>query len=530
MPPGSEAGYGFMGSTFEISTYKGKKFAHNGGGTVFVYGRDQFTPLLTVSGSNNISQFGASFFPGAGMIRSARIFRPTGLTPEGKPIYPDPKEAPPVLDGTGPMKAYGNWLDVWPSFQSDWHEFYAIASLPNPIDGGRLDGGGEDGIYRFTHEGNIRWRYRRAAVFYALKAPLAKIGDLYGALRIAGEAELPPEHGGEIVAIGCYRGYFGFLDEDGLFIDQVGYDNGRGPSPNFDVFYIENFSGYFFKHPKTGKVYLFCGDVDGRILELDGWNKIRRFDGRLTITEPQFEAANAARTGAGTGGGPAALTVTAGQPKETQLSSITLDETHKAWVGLGYDANNLYATFIVPDSSPWQNSSTDWHYLFKGGDAVDIQLGAFYNGAEKRKPQPGDVRVMIAPGTAPGTAGQDKCVAVAMWLSVPSGMTRQPQLYKSPTGEESFDRVALLTDVTCKAHKQGGGYRLEVAIPWSSLGWAVPTAHAQFQGDVGVLLSDASGTRTTLRRYLFNQDTGITNDIPNEVRVNITNWGVLKFE
>ena len=60
---------------------------------------------------------------------------------------------------------------------------------------------------------------------------------------------------------------------------------GRPPPLDFQTFYISNFSGYFFRHPKNGKVYLFCGDVDGRILELQGWEKIKKFEGSpLTVT------------------------------------------------------------------------------------------------------------------------------------------------------------------------------------------------------------------------------------------------------
>src|SRR5262249_50987805 len=160
-------------------TYQGRKFAYNAHGGVFAYGRDQFKPLLAIPGSPNIAQFGGSFWPGAAFIQNSRIFRPTVLTKDGVPIYPDPQDAPAVLTRNGPMTAYANWNDVWPSLQSDWNEFYACASLPR---GGALDGAGQDGIYRFARNGDIRWRYARTAIFYALKAPLAKTGDLFGAL------------------------------------------------------------------------------------------------------------------------------------------------------------------------------------------------------------------------------------------------------------------------------------------------------------------------------------------------------------
>lgn len=71
-----------------------------------------------------------------------------------------------------------------------------------------MDGAGMDGINRFNREGNIRWCYGRTVVFFGLKTPLAKNGDLYGALRILGQVQLPKENGVEIVGIGVYRGYF----------------------------------------------------------------------------------------------------------------------------------------------------------------------------------------------------------------------------------------------------------------------------------------------------------------------------------
>ena len=568
--PGSEAGYGWMGATFEIARYGGKTFALNGNGGIFAVEGDRFRPIeyigmaypdmpgakqgspvawidangdglvqaseVRVAGGgglyNNICQFGATFYPGAGIIKGGKLFRPSGLTPEGFPIYPKPEEAESIFTGKGPMTAYGNWMDVWPSLQSDWKEFYAIASLPR---GGALDGAGMDGIYRFDRNGNIRWRYSRTAVFYALKSPLAKMGDLYGALRIAGEAELPKVHGGEIVGIGVYRGYFGFLNEDGLFIDQVGYDNGCGPTPNFDTFFIENFSGYFFKHPKSGKVYLFCGDVDGRILELQGWKQIHRLlDSTLTVTDAQYQAVLAAAAGTGGVSAKAPLTVLAATPaldgslngwKEKMLRSIELDETHKALVGLAYDAQCLYARFAVQDATPWQNAGTDWRYLFKGGDAVDIQLGAVNATPEaRRKTQPGDVRVMIGPGADHGFT------VVGMWSKTPPGMAKEPQRYQSPVGEENFERVAQLKGVTCTLQRTADGYTLEAAIPWSELGITPPAKNAQLQGDIGVLLSDGSGVRTTGRRYLFNQETTITNDVPSEVRVESGLWGGVVFE
>ena len=88
----------------------------------------------------------------------------------------------------------------------------------------------------------------------------------------------------------------------------------------------------------------------------------------------------------------------------------------------------------------------------------------------------------------------------------------------------------MLKQARCRLERQTDGYTLEIALPWTELGIGVPAKHTSLRGDVGVLLSDGSGTRTTGRRYLFNAETTIINDIPSEVRVMSANWGTLSFE
>ena len=570
MVPGSEQGYGFMGATMQTAMVGARKIGYNGHGALFVAEGDRWKPffylgsgfdairalkpalpysesyrwrdanadglmqaaeVVPVEGSyeNNIAQFGGTLWPGGVFIKGKRIYRPQGMGADGLPLYPEPKDAPRVLSGEGEAATFSNWLDVWPSLGSDWKDFYAISSRPSPINPGYRSGGGDDGVMRFTRDGQIKWRYRRVAIDFAPQAPLARIGDLFGALRIAGEIQTAGA--GEIVGIGLYRGYFGFLNEDGLFVDQIGYDGGRGPAPNFDVFYIENFSGYFFRNSKNGKVYLFAGDVDGRILELQGWDSLRRFEGESVSVAPEQYAQVVAgeQTGATAVG---SLAVVQGAPKldgdlagwdKAAVAEIALDETRTAKGRLAYDERNLYAIVKVPDASPWQNSADDWRYLFKGGDAVDIQLGAAWNGEGKRDAQAGDVRVMIAPDDQGG------CRVVAMWSKVGAGQQTAPFVYKSPTGQESFERVALLENAVCRVQKDANEYVLTIALPWSELNLKAPEKFAALAGDIGILESDAGGTRTTSRRYLFNSDTTIINDIPSEVRVQSYNWGTLIF-
>lgn len=524
--------YGFMGATLQISRYMGRTFAYNANGTVLSWDRNEFKPLVEVGPNmvNNIFQFGGTFFPGASCIRGKSVFRPQGLTKEGVPVYPEPAKATPILSGNGPMTRYSNWMDVWPSLESNWKEFYAIASLPDTKLGGIPDGGGGDGIYRFKPDGEILWRYPRVKVFYAVKDQrLAGDGDLMGAVRIAGLVQMPRDKGGEIVAIGCYRGYFGLVSGDGLFIDKISDDKGKGLPPDFDTFFIENFSGYFFKHPKTGKVYLFCGDVDGRILELQGLDGIRNTDGGpVVIADADVKrmadgraAAQSARAQDGVGPLKVARVEAPPAPDASSIPGgtmrrIALDETRTAEAGLCCDGKNLYGVFRVDDPSPWKNGSTDWKMLFKGGDAVDVQLGD--------KDGRALVRIFAAPG---GNDGEP--LIVGMWPAALKGMAPASQLYKSPVGQEIFQRVAKPDGASVSVSKGESGYTVVVAVPWASLGIDPPAAGTVMRGDLGILFSDPSGARTIRRVYIFNRETSIVDDVPSEVRLAPKSWGEVGF-
>ncbi|MCC7519450.1 MAG: hypothetical protein IT578_09725, partial [Verrucomicrobiae bacterium] len=506
---GTEYRYAFMGQTFEIATYQGRKFAYDGHGGVYAYGDNQFKPLSHVGqafrglpgmtrekcrreiGPNasavwrdkngdgrfsddevrmiegmsllpNIAQFGGTFFPGAKFILGRKIFAPQRLDDHGAPVYPEPEDAPPILTGDGPMRDVKNWVDVLPSLRDDWRSFYAIAS----VGGGPTKGDGKtEGIYKFNQAGDILWRYAPVAVGFGLSKNLSKPGELFGALRIAGEIELPAENGGEIVGIGCYRGVFGFLTEDGLFVDQFGTDVGYGPNPDFNTLFIENFNGYFFRHAKNGKVYLFTGATDGRIIELSGWEKIRRLAPVKVEVTAEQHAAVVHALAAAKRGTEAMIQLTVaprakgwGAPAEMDLGNDRF-----AQVSLAYDAGHLYARFVVEDPTPWRNAAKDWRYDFKGGDSVDLQLGA--NRPAKQKAGhgflPGDVRIWIAPDSNP-----DGFHAVALWKRVAEGMAKESFTYHSPVAQETFERVELLKDARVTVAKTAAGYTVEATIPW----------------------------------------------------------------
>ena len=555
---------GFGGNTFQFATIGGKKFATDGGGGLYAVGRDEFRPLWYLGGRDGILN---EFFPnddfwgtsyrwqdanadsliqtgeveritGEGLIRRMRgygmhdicpegslflggkLYRPTGLSPAGVPLYPKPADAPAI--GCDALKGYHR-IDTVPSLGTDFKEFYSLAS--EKYDGKTRDGVGKQGLYKFVNGGEVLWRYSRVAIDFATKSMPARSGDLFGALRVAGQAALPENNGGEIVAISSYWGYYSLVSGDGLFLGDVGQDMRRGPKPSHEQTYVENFSGFFFRHPKTGKLYLFGGDIDGRIWEITGWDTIQRIAPTpVMVTDEQHRQVVAAvEKKAAATARPTSLAVTPGLPAADAATAarIDLDEAGETRVALGHDAERLHAVFQVPDASPWKNTSNDWRYAFKGGDALDIQVGL---GEEAKPVQPGDVRIVIAPA-----ATEQGFVAFGMWPKVAGGVAKEPQLYKSPVREVPFERVALLPAAACAVEKTGAGYVAKVSVPWKELGLAAPTGGTTLRGDVGVLVSDDGGQRTVLRRFLFNQNTAITMDAPTEAEIEPQYWGLLKF-
>jgi hypothetical protein len=66
-------------------------------------------------------------------------------------------------------------------------------------------------------------------------------------------------------------------------------------------------------------------------------------------------------------------------------------------------------------------------------------------------------------------------------------------------------------------------------VPLAELGLK-PVPGTALRGDLGVIFSDAGGSRNALRAYRFNSDTAIVNDIPSEARLQPAQWGAVRVE
>ncbi len=95
----------------------------------------------------------------------------------------------------------------------------------------------------------------------------------------------------------------------------------------------------------------------------------------------------------------------------------------------------------------------------------------------------------------------------------------------------SMDYVDVIPDAQIKVTPRPDkkGYTVEATIPWSALKFT-PVAGLKYQGDFGVTYGNESGSRTRLRVYWSNQETGLVDDAVFELKLVPRNWGTVVFQ
>jgi hypothetical protein len=440
--------------------------------------------------------------------------------PEGVPVYPDPADQRPLF------ATLGECVHAMPGKEG-------VYVLERKGGNGQTAAGAEwMAVSRYTPGGRRLWAYRRTWTDFGLEAPLFRPGDVIGAMKFLGTATL--DSGLELLAVNGYFGQFSLLSGEGLWVGALSHDNRYGPKADATTIWPENFSGFLFRHRGNGKVYLMAGDTDARIWEITGLETIRTSALRVDITPADRERAlaAAAQRRAATGEAvpialrPAGSIAVDGQVDEWDKGAfVTIDAGggRSARAALAYDAASLYAAFDVADDSPMANAGTDAALLFKTGDTAEVMLATDPQADPRRsKPVAGDQRLLFSV-----LAG--KPVAVLYQPVAPAGLAPAPRDFRSPTGAETFARVLCLETARVVIGRSERGYRLEAAVPLAELGLK-PVPGTALRGDLGVIFSDAGGSRNALRAYRFNSDTAIVNDIPSEARLQPAQWGAVRVE
>ena len=95
----------------------------------------------------------------------------------------------------------------------------------------------------------------------------------------------------------------------------------------------------------------------------------------------------------------------------------------------------------------------------------------------------------------------------------------------------SFDAIDIWDDIKLDYTKGDGGFTAVVTIPLAKLGLQPKSGTIQ-RMDVGYIFGNETGNITSARAYWSNQSfsSKVTEDIPNEARIEPAEWGNASVE
>jgi hypothetical protein len=379
----------------------------------------------------------------------------------------------------------------------------------------------QNGRYaRWTPDGKLLWDYRvTSSLGPSLSQPLPRPGQVWGATKNLGVAA-------EFTGLSTYFGNFHLFTRDGLYVARLFKDQRLGESGP-DVLNTETGCGQLIRTEKGGRYLLLGGDTDGRVTEVLGLDTVRQFQGTHAVTPNDVEAVQKAQAEfARLKARAQRLGIARGRPALGVATGVTkiVDAKRGFTARAAYDRQNFYVSYDVETPFELVNSIPEPQILFKGGNALDIQLAADPDAAPRRtKPAAGDVRLLV-------TRQQGQPVAVVYRPKV-KGFRGQPVVLRSPTGQESFDAIEVSDKVRLDYRKSPAGFNALVTIPLSVLRWA-PQPSSAVRLDLGYLFGNATGNQCAQRAYWSNTSAtaGIIGDVPSEGRLEPHQWGTATVE
>lgn len=419
--------------------------------------------------------------------------------PGGVPRYPAPERHATLLT----TQYRDRILSVMPSL--DKRSVYVIEGGPRA-----------EAVSRYAVDGRRIWAYRRAWIDFALSSPLFQPGLVIGAMKFIGSAAT--DAGVELIAVNGYHGQFHLLSGEGLWVTALGSDNRYSPPMRSNTYFVENFSGFFFRHSGNGRYYLIAGETDTRITEITGLETVRIGESVLMLSpEDHAQAAAVAarrQKAVTTVARPEPVIVPARSPAELQPEwVIEAGGGRQGRFALGYDDTHLHVAFDVTEDSPLRNQGGDPALLFKTGDSVNLNILV-----EPDRP----IRLLA-------TVVDDRPVVVLYEPKRRQGTAPAPRTFASPVSSVEFERVVELESVHMQVQRRREGYRLDLMVPLSELGLTLRPGQV-LRGDAGVLFSNPGGHVTAWRSYYYNRDTQITQDVPSEARLEPDRWGTFRLQ
>lgn len=199
---------------------------------------------------------------------------------------------------------------------------------------------------------------------------------------------------------------------------------------------------------------------------------------------------------------------------------------------VAYDEQALYVMFEVMSQYPFINSYADYMTVFKGGNCLDIQLGADAQADPARKePVPGDVRVLVVrqPEPAKG-AGKVNTLAVIYRPKV-KDFKGTPITFRT-VNTITFDVIEKCPDVQLQDYRTfPNGFLAIVKVPLKVIG-LTPTAGMKIKMDLGYRFGNETGNQIGMRTYwqVNSFNSNVIYDVPCESTLEPNLWGTAVFD
>lgn len=396
--------------------------------------------------------------------------------------------------------------------------------------GGGNQGDRDNVLAGVAPDGRLCWTYPNPFPANWHDSPRPLRGEIQHTLNVEGFAAVSPA-AGTVFQLNSNKGLRHLFTTDGLYVSPLFGDMRLAPlqqtvlqattGMRLDGVSLgdECFFGWFGRGA-DGRFYQVVGKDSSNVCEVRGLESLRRLSGGPVVLTAQATLAQPAAAAAGANG---PVEVKLGNWSEAwmKLRSYPIPaERPVARFAVAATPDDLQIVVDVDDDSPFVNNGQDPQTLFHTGDAIDLRLATNRDlPAARTTPGVGDLRLVVA-------MLNGKPVVVRYRFVVPG--TATPATIASPTGKVTVDAITVLSMARVDVTREAKRCRVSIWLPWAELGLA-GLPQGELRGDVGVILSDTTGSRAVARHYHFDRGSQVVSDLPSETRVDPSRWGVITF-
>lgn len=356
-------------------------------------------------------------------------------------------------------------------------------------------------FFKYAPDGSIIWQAGRKGT----SAP--KQGEILHFWCIAGLI------GNDYTVCASEWGPFWIYTHDGFYAGQLFATPGMPGRGNPYKFGGEDFSGAIRYFPVRNEVWAYNAGHTFRVSGFDG-GKIKgemRFGGSIKLAQVKPLDDELTRIEPLTAGREVKFRENLGSVKVTRLTDA------------------LCVEFNVKDSTPLVNVARSADQIFKGGDAVGIELAPRMKDLPRELPErkrgkewPGFVRIVAAQ-----VDGKPMIVGMKPFTRGP----QQKQEYSTPAGGNTqYDWFGIVPGARVTFAKTATGYSARMVIPKDFFEFDISQtcaaeAEILFSGEGG------RGLGTVRRLYLYSPDssqTTMVDDTPTEARMYPQGWSTFE--